>query len=444
MIIKDRINHVDWLKFDKRIYKNSFYNILGFITPLLFLLIFTPILIHKMGLENYGLWTITTSTIGLTGIADFGISTMITKYIAENIADNDKNELSATIIIGFVAEIIFGIIFLIILYYYAPNIANLFHSTSILFTQIIQIIKITSFGSIPYLLQAAANSIPQGLQRYDLSVYQSIGSQFLKYIAAIYIISVGGSIYQIILSTIIVLWIVCFISWIIAIILIKSYFIKPKFVYSRQKNKLLYAFYSGLSGLGSAIFSYADKIMVASVLSFEAVSYYSIVIGIATKILQLSGAITASLMPATSIWNSKKNYKYIYNYFINFNFFIITLNIIIMLIMIIFSEKFLQLWMGANFTKIAIMPFKILIIIYTIITLNTTSYHIANGMGYSNINAIFGIIGGLLTIGLIKIFGEIWGINGAAMANIGYFITLFIPIIIFIKIIYLNKSTLNT
>ena len=54
-----------------------------------------------------------------------------------------------------------------------------------------------------------------------------------------------------------------------------------------------FAVMSGISGLGSRIFSFADRLAVGAALGLEAVAYYTVIISVAAKILQLSGALTS-------------------------------------------------------------------------------------------------------------------------------------------------------
>ena len=62
-------------------------------------------------------------------------------------------------------------------------------------------------------------------------------------------------------------------------------------------------------------------------------------------------------------------------------------------------------------------------VIYALISLNAPAHYVAFGIGKPEINALTGIIGGCLTIGLIFAWGRTLGLFGAAIANGGYIVT---------------------
>ena len=82
--------------------------------------------------------------------------------------------------------------------------------------------------------------------------------------------------------------------------------------------------------------------------------------------------------------------------------------------------------MGDAFTAHVLVQFRILIVIYCLISLNTPAFFVAYGIGRPGINALTAVLGGCLTVGLIFMWGETFGLLGAAIANSGYLITLVI------------------
>jgi O-antigen/teichoic acid export membrane protein len=210
-----------------------------------------------------------------------------------------------------------------------------------------------------------------------------------------------------------------------------------KFTINRSEKVLhrLFSFslMSGISDVGSQIFSFADRMAVGAVLGLDAVAYYTIIISIAAKILQLSGALTSTLMPAVSTWMASGDIRRVRAYFLRATASLLGLNFFIASILIAFSAPLLRLWMGEAFTNHILVPFRILILIYALISLNAPAHFIAYGMGLPWINALGSLIGGVLTITLILWLGKSFGLLGVSMANSGY---LFIFVLTIIMIIY--------
>ena len=92
--------------------------------------------------------------------------------------------------------------------------------------------------------------------------------------------------------------------------------------------------------------------------------------------------------------------------------------------MLLFAEPFLRLWMGSEFASQALGPFRILILVYALMSVSAPAFHIANGAGVPWINAIASLGGGLVTIALVVVLARSIGLEGAAWANAGAWIKL--------------------
>src|SRR6266516_3729156 len=93
-----------------RIGKNSLYSVTGYAVQVLVILIFTPLLLHRMGASNFGLWMLSISFLGLAGLFDLGLGTTIAKYIAEYQERKEVDGLSATATMGFLIYLSIGLL----------------------------------------------------------------------------------------------------------------------------------------------------------------------------------------------------------------------------------------------------------------------------------------------------------------------------------------------
>jgi O-antigen/teichoic acid export membrane protein len=411
---------------ENRVARNSFYSVIQFFIPTLFLLGVTPVLVHRMGIESYGLWMLATSALGLMSIAEFGLNTAISKFVAEFVGSGDSNALSIVVSGGLVAYALLGAGFIVPLYLYSPALAGIFKPSEALNAeQIGSVIRTMSLGFVPLLFRSGAMAIPVGLQRFEVPVIVTVGYQILSYTTALIVVLSGGSVTLVVISTVAVLWITALLSSFVAWRMLKPFKLKFTITKSREVLRKLFSFalMSGISGLGSRIFSFADRLAVGAVLGLEAVAYYTVIISVATKILHLSSALTNALMPAVSAWMVSGAIQRVRAYFLGTTVALFTLNFLIASVLLILSRPLLHLWMGEAFASHTLLPFRILTVIYALISLNTPAHYVAFGIGRPGINALAGIAGGCLTIGLILIWGRTGGLLGVAFANGGYLIT---------------------
>ncbi|MBP6179300.1 MAG: oligosaccharide flippase family protein [Anaerolineales bacterium] len=416
------------IKYKKnRVIRNSFYGFIQFVIPSILLLVTTPILIHRMGADAYGLWMLATTALGLMGIVDFGLSTSISKFVAEFVGSGDTDALSVLVLGGLSVYILLGGGLIIPLYYYAPTFSQIFKpSETISAEQIGQVIRIMSFGFLPLMVRTGALAVPVGLQQFEVLLV-GIVYQILSYGVALLVTLWGGSVEQVVIGTVVVLWATALWSLRVAHRSLRVFSLRLH-VSHRVKDvwRKVFSFslMSGISGLGSRIFNYVDRLAVGAVLGLDAVAYYSIIVSVSSKILHLSSSLTGTLMPAVSSWAASGQTHRVRPNFYRAFLLILIMNFLVCIFLLLFSEPLLKLWIGEDFTRKVLLPFRVLVLIYSLISINTPSYFVANGLGLPYLNAISSTLGGLLTVLLIFIFGPYWGLTGVAWANCGYFSTM--------------------
>jgi O-antigen/teichoic acid export membrane protein len=109
---------------NRKLISNTFYNILGKGFPLLAGLISIPILIHGLGVERYGILTLTLVVIGYFGIFDLGIGRATTKFVAEYLILNQLEELRSLVWTSLFSLWGLGLLGAIAAYYASPMIVR--------------------------------------------------------------------------------------------------------------------------------------------------------------------------------------------------------------------------------------------------------------------------------------------------------------------------------
>jgi len=72
---------------------NNIFNLLGFAIPAIVTFVFTPFLVSGFGVEDYGIWNVSLSFLGLMGVFEFGLGVSVVKYISEYTAKDDTESL---------------------------------------------------------------------------------------------------------------------------------------------------------------------------------------------------------------------------------------------------------------------------------------------------------------------------------------------------------------
>jgi O-antigen/teichoic acid export membrane protein len=411
-----------------RVARNTLYSVIGFIFPFGVMLLFTPVLVHRLGEEGYGLWKVAISVLGFMDVLEFGLGTTIAKYVAQYTSSDDINGLSSTVTIGFSLNLAIALFMTLPLYVLAPTIAQLFPTTDVSSDQVQEAIRVVSLGFFPLLLQRCGLAVPLGLQRFGVITMIQTARSVLTVAAALLASLLCDSLQMVVLSTVLVLWSIGLASIVVGMQTLRGWRIRLCFSWTQLREMLSFTSFTGLAGIGRQVFNSLDQVTVGAVLGLSEVTYYAVAIGIAKKFISLCGALTQALLPAASSWYAAGDVRRLWKYFKTFTAALVVLNSGVAVVLLISSGPFLRLWMGEDFARVALGSYRALIVVYAVMSITVPANHIANGIGIPWVNAVGAIAGGVVTILLIMVLGQALGLEGAAWANAASWIRLTIPV----------------
>ena len=94
--------------------KNSVYNFIGFILPIIVMIFITPIIISKWGVKDYGIYIFLSTITLFLGLLDLGVSVATSKHIIEYYSNHDENKLKKLIYSMNSIYLIMSIIFFLV------------------------------------------------------------------------------------------------------------------------------------------------------------------------------------------------------------------------------------------------------------------------------------------------------------------------------------------
>ena len=429
---------------NNRVVQNSIFSSISFGIPFILMLLFTPTLIQQMGTEGYGLWSVAVSALSMMGMLEFGLGLAISKFIAEYQSIADYRGISTVVTVGIIANLLIGVILSAPLFLFAKQLSGLFQSDTISTSQIIKTLQIASFGFFPLLLRNSGLAIPEGLQNFKVSSSIRTLQSALVIIVALLVNQWGGTIEQVALSTILIMWIIGLASIGVAFLSLRQMpLIFPNLERKYVKAMFSFVTYSGLRGIGAQLFTTVDRIAVGAVLGLSNLTYYVVCIGIANKFIAFSSSLTQALVPAASSLYKGGNVAKVRQYFFRATAVVAITNLSIGLVTIWLANSLLSWWIDVDFAEKALELFRILIFIYMLLAVTAPAAQIANGIGVPWVNTIGALSGGIGTVLLIIILGRNFGLIGVGLANVAAWVRFWAPSFIYIKLQSYPKKQLE-
>ena len=398
--------------------RNSVANVLGSVLPSLVTIITTPLLLHHLGIANYGLLTIITAITGYFAIIDINLTAGSVKYVSEYHARGETTLESQTIVLGFLVYLLIGILGGLALYFFAAPLAHgLFDIAPSQDSEAIRTLKITGLAFLLGQIQQYLNSLPQALQRYDLTAKtESFFGIFIPVLSVLLVMN-GQGIYQLLQLRIAA----SALNILLLLLFCRRLF--PAFKLSLPgrplcRTLLTFSGYAYLSKVASLSYAHADKLIIGSLLGMEAVALYSIPATIVGRILGLSFRMSSVIFPAASHMAARGEWEPLKQIYADSTRYLAYFNGIAVGFICLFSYELLYYWMGA---QIAASGWMVLILIglslYADTFTNIPSL-VNDGLGHSKISGGFAFVRSLIGVGITWLMARYYGVNGVAAGHL--------------------------
>jgi O-antigen/teichoic acid export membrane protein len=406
--------------------KHGFYNALGGVIRIGLSIIIVPLLIRLIGIEDFGIWTLSSSIIGIATLAEGGLTISTTFFLSKDISSNDRVGISETLTLTFTAMFIMSSIAALIVYFGSDLFVSLFpHLPNEKQLQSLETVKIGSLFLWAKLLQQHLIGLIQAYEKYGLlnllGAIQNIAINLGLIIVAIS----SGNIIEM------MKWqaLQGFLFLIVYIVTGKKIVgsIRPSLGWNRIKAAAVFRYSSvaWLGSLGGAFFAQGDRLIVGSILDARNLGIYAAITSIASQINTLSALPISPLLPKITKLLAHKELeaseiKKILKQGIEINagiaFFLGSL-------IFVTSETILKIALKQAYDVNVNQSLQIAGIIYTIYSLNALGYYVLYALNKTKTCTIIHLCSSVLSIFLITLLTKKMGLSGSAIGNCGYILT---------------------
>ncbi|MTJ12923.1 oligosaccharide flippase family protein [Anabaena sp. UHCC 0187] len=409
--------------------KNGFYNTVGGVVRIGLAVLTIPILIRMLGIEEYGLWTLASAVVQVVNLAEAGLSVATTVFVSQDIvkedADDLSNSLSETLTVTFGGMLIFATLAAIALLFGAEAIVSLFPKLGQVQQVTIQhTLQIGGLVVWARLLQRVLIGVEQAYQRYDLiSLFSTIESLLLSFGMLIVTWLGGRTIALMQWQALAAIAILLSHVWVLRNL---THNVKLHVNWNQKRGLAIarYSLMSWLTLLGGIIFARGDRLIVGSLLDTQTLGVYAVMTDITTQINSLSALPVQPLLPSVSNLaanldtHEAKLQKQV-KQALQINSFIA---LVIGAGLFTLADDVLHLFIPGIFSKENIAAFYILVMIYSLYSINAVGYYLLLALNAADKCMLIQLISGISSLLLIAIGANQFGLVGASLGNSGYLI----------------------
>ena len=396
--------------------RNTALNLAGRVVPLVVAVVTVPYVIHHLGPDRYGLYSLAWLVVGYFALFNLGIGPATTKFVAELLGKGETARLPELVWTALASQAFLGLAGGIALAAASPFLVERvlkipadLHPQARLIFLIMAVLLPFDFAS------GSMQGVLGAWQRFDLLNAVSIPASTLSYLLPVAALALGFGLPAIV----VVLALARLAS--LAVVTVLCLRLYPalrrfRFDFGLVRSLLGFGGWVTISGIVSPILVYFDRFLIGGIVSIAAVGFYTPPYLIATKLWILPNSLVSTLFPAFSTSAGRGDAEWIRRTLVRSLKFLVLIVGPAALLLAFFARPLLTLWLGANFANEGTLVLQIMAVAVFANSLAWVPYSLLQGVGRPDITAKFHVAELPIHIALAWFLVTRFGLPGAALA----------------------------
>ena len=407
----------------KKIIRNTVYNSVGRIWQMLILLLLTPYILHKLGVEVFAVWSLVFVVANYLGLLDFGIRTAFAKYIAEYHTREDRESISAVISCGLVFYFGLSLIIIALALALRGQIVLLLKIPPSIYAEsmfaILGMVLVFSFNNTCSIFEA----VLVGLQRMDVQNKILVFASFFNVAGTFFFLEKGFGIRGLVINYGIVTFIIVLLN------VLFSFRLAPfiRIGISRMRKSIFrklfgYGIKMQICNLALMVHTQADKIILSHFLGLGFVTFYELGQKAANAVRTLPMLLLTALVPAVSELEASHDRERLMQLYHRGSKYISLMVFPLILLSVIVARELFALWVGDRF-GLAVLSFQVLVIGYSINVLTGMGTSMVRGIGKPEYETRYAVLTLLMQLVLSIILVQVIGYRGILISVLATAVT---------------------
>src|SRR5579884_2244247 len=280
---------------------NAFYSIAEYIAQPISMVLAAPYLVHKLGLQQYGVWMLVSAILGSMGILSTGFGDATVKYVSTYRGQNNPAGVQRTVRATLSINILLGGLFGLLVWVIAPfSVEHVFKIDPALHLPSIQAIRISAVILLLRSVESVFVSTLRAFERYGPPVKLNVFLRCIVVISAVGLAAMGRGVVAIMAVTL---------FWSALVVILQAMAARqvagelnplPTFSHDAVSEVFSFGCFSWLQALAGVAFTYADRFLVAAMLGAGPVAIYVLCVQATQPIHGLSAAAFNFVFPHIS------------------------------------------------------------------------------------------------------------------------------------------------
>jgi O-antigen/teichoic acid export membrane protein len=404
----------------RRHLSNAGFGILDYISYPLGMLIVAPIVLHRMGAAEYGLWMIATSIISAGSIMASGFGDACIQRVAQMRGTGGYANIPHTVQSMLAINGMLGLLFALGVWYGAPYLASrmaVSHTAPV--SECLIALRIASILILVRAIESVAVGVQRAFEQYRITVQVSSAARLLVLGSAAVLAWYGQRTVGILVATALIMTVASAVQLNQARTLVGAA-IWPRFCPGEMRLLCGRGVFIWLQSLGGIAFSQLDRILLGTYLGALAVAPYSLCVQFAHPIYGLTGAALNFLFPYLSVraaTQSPAASRHILMKALALNLVLVAFPTVLLLI---FGERIIEVWAGASVAKNAAPILPPIVLGAALVGLSVTGAYAVQALGLFRTAAYINVTGRAAMLLPMILLLRAHGLAGLAVSRLFY------------------------
>jgi O-antigen/teichoic acid export membrane protein len=274
------------------------WNAAGRGLPLLLALLLTPVLVHQLGVERWGLFTLALALVGVFGVFDFGVGQALTRALSERIGAGRGEEAAGLVgaaltVLGGLSLVMAGLLWLFVPFL----VERLLNVPPGLQPQAISGMRVLALAAPLVVLNAALWGVLAAYQRFRDANLVTIPVNIFYYLGPVLVLLVWDDLMGVMLALVAVR-LANTLSYLLLLRRLMRQVLGMRLRLVLVLPLLRMGGWMTFSGVLTQALLYADRFLIGALLSLAAVAWYATPLDLVIRVWMVPVAVAQTLLPA--------------------------------------------------------------------------------------------------------------------------------------------------
>jgi len=403
---------------NKTLFRNTVLNLFGLVVPLAVGFVTIPMVVRALGNERFGILALVWVVFGYFGLFDLGLGRTTTKYISDALGRNEPAKLPGYLWTAVLLQTAIGLLAALLSYLAAPlivrrilNIPDGFIGETILTIRLVGL-------SLPIMfISSSFRGVLEAAQRFDLVNAVKVPVNVLFYVLPLAGVALGFELPGIVVLLVasraaaLAVW-AC-----LSLRVMPALRTRPALHGGLVRPLFSFSGWIGLSSVLYAVTTSMDRLIIGSLITVEAVAYYSAPYEAINRVGVIPGSLSMVLFPAFSYLDAGRKSEEAEGLFARSTKFLLLSTGPLFLLLMFFAGDFLRLWLGPDYAASSRLVVQVLAAGFLVNTVFAVPNNYLQGIGRVDIAPKYQVVELVAFIGLAWAGAKLWGIKGVAVAS---------------------------